>query len=68
MKHHVFFDSSALVGVKPSVTGKRVYAKALYKPTKVAEGETLRETYLSDEERHEEAHHVERGRGQSTKE
>ena len=33
---YFFFDSSALVTVKPSVTGKRVYTKALYKPTRVA--------------------------------
>ena len=62
-----FFDSSALVGVKPSVTGKQVYAKELYKPTRVTGGETLSETYLSDEEHHEEAQHVKRGLDQSTK-
>ena len=65
----VYFNSNALVGVKTSVTGKRVYVKALHSTSQREwrKGEVLRETCLSDEERHGEAHHVVRGQDKPTK-
>ena len=35
-----FFDSSALIGIQPSVTRKRVGDEALYKPKKRRQSET----------------------------